>query len=144
MLVESPDTLYRLYYHSLGKQQIWLHIAQAHPHLHNHTLPVDLIAKLSVESSVRLIDHIVMNLLASAIEFLDCLIGLYSLVPRSLTDEIAPPTVHCYMFSKAVDPKADSVQKVEEQLGLLPAGSYNVSFVQYVAPSNRQIMSIKW
>ena len=103
----------------------------------------DLIARLSKEPSTRLIDHIVMNLPASATDFLDCLIGLYSSLPRPLADTIKPPTVHCYTFSKALDPEADSLQMVEDKLGPLPAGSYTVSSIRDVAP-NKLMMRVSF
>lgn len=95
----------------------------------------DLIAGLSADPSARLIDHVVMNLPASATLFLDCLVGLYSSVPHPLRDAVTPPTVHCYAFSKAADPEADSLRMVEDTLGPLPAGSYTVSTVRDVSPN---------
>nr|XP_033807194.1 tRNA (guanine(37)-N1)-methyltransferase isoform X2 [Geotrypetes seraphini] len=75
--------------------------------------------------------HIVMNLPAMAVEFLDALKQLLTEAPGS---SAILPTVHCYSFSKTDNPAADVRHRVEAVLGASLEGHCSVHWVRNVAP----------
>ncbi|XP_072555236.1 tRNA (guanine(37)-N(1))-methyltransferase isoform X1 [Paramormyrops kingsleyae] len=87
--------------------------------------------------------HVVMNLPALALEFLDAFHGLLDsdsepeLVARAL------PQVHCYGFSKQDDPRQDVVDRASASLGVRMEGRCSVHMVRNVAP-NKEMMCISF
>ncbi|XP_077411712.1 tRNA (guanine(37)-N(1))-methyltransferase [Vanacampus margaritifer] len=84
--------------------------------------------------------HVVMNLPALALEFLDAF--------RGLLQEEAPydnnlPTVHCYGFSKDDNPERDMVERASLVLGFPLEGRCNVHSVRNVAP-NKDMLCISF
>eukprot|EP00966_Prymnesium_polylepis_P226448 5238292-Prymnesium_polylepis.1 len=73
--------------------------------------------------------HVLMNLPASALEFLDTFVGAFDRARWT-----APlPRVHCYCFSKAEDPAADVIERAERIMGCTIPGA-TASVVRDVAP----------
>lgn len=92
---------------------------------------------LSRERPVQM-THVVMNLPADAIEFLDCLRHAF---PREKWGTRAPlPLVHVYGFSKAPDPELELHGRICAALGA-SASSVEASFhrVRLVAPGKWMI-----
>ena len=95
-------------------------------------------------SSKNRATHIVMNLPATGIQFLDTFRGLFSSVPIEHRDSIRLPTVYCYCFSKSeTSPEDDALEMVKRNLGgaSLPEGTYSVHNVRRVAP-NKVMMKV--
>uniref|UniRef100_A0A672ZM21 tRNA (guanine(37)-N1)-methyltransferase n=1 Tax=Sphaeramia orbicularis TaxID=375764 RepID=A0A672ZM21_9TELE len=84
--------------------------------------------------------HVVMNLPALALEFLDAFRGLLHLEAPS--DENLP-TVHCYGFSKEENPKMDMVQRASCSLGFPLEKGCSVHFVRNVAP-NKDMLCVSF
>lgn len=84
--------------------------------------------------------HLVMNLPALALEFLDAFRGL--LQQEHVCNENLP-TVHCYCFSKDDNPETDVVQKASHSLGFPLENRCSVHFVRNVAP-NKDMMCVRF
>lgn len=84
--------------------------------------------------------HVVMNLPALALEFLDALRGLLKQEPSC--DENLP-TVHCYCFSKDDNPETDVVKRASCSLGFPLENRSSVQFVRNVAP-NKDMMCVRF
>ncbi|KAG8449372.1 hypothetical protein GDO86_016138 [Hymenochirus boettgeri] len=79
--------------------------------------------------------HVVMNLPALAVEFLDAFKELLEEEPSS---NITFPTVHCYSFSKDDDPQKDVKERVEAVLGT-KLETLTLHLVRNVAPNKEMI-----
>ncbi|KAJ7413118.1 tRNA (guanine(37)-N1)-methyltransferase [Pitangus sulphuratus] len=84
--------------------------------------------------------HIVMNLPALAVEFLDAFRHLLVGEPCSAA---ALPTVHCYAFSKHEDPAKDIQERAEASLGTSLDGRCSTYLVRNVAP-NKEMLCISF
>ncbi|KAM4540978.1 tRNA (guanine(37)-N(1))-methyltransferase [Fundulus diaphanus] len=99
-------------------------------------LKQELPALLKGDSAV----HVVMNLPALALEFLDAFRGLLQLEPPC---EQNLPMVHCYGFSKDDNPEADVVERASRSLGFSLENKCSVHFVRNVAP-NKDMMCVRF
>lgn len=84
--------------------------------------------------------HVVMNLPALALDFLDAFRGLLYQEPSC--DENLP-TVHCYGFSKDDNPDTDVVKRASSSLGVPLENRCSVHFVRNVAP-NKDMMCVSF
>ena len=85
----------------------------------------DLIKKFEKQ-----IDFVLMNLPASATEFLDVFSDLYT----GCDKELSPPTVFCYHFANISDPEQISIRAVSEKLGC-QIEAKEVHLVRKIAPN---------
>ncbi|XP_035183135.1 tRNA (guanine(37)-N1)-methyltransferase isoform X2 [Oxyura jamaicensis] len=84
--------------------------------------------------------HIVMNLPASALEFLDVFRHLLVGEPCSAA---VLPTVHCYSFSKHENPAKEMQERAEASLGASLDGRCSTYLVRNVAP-NKEMLCISF
>nr|XP_057947504.1 tRNA (guanine(37)-N1)-methyltransferase [Doryrhamphus excisus] len=84
--------------------------------------------------------HVVMNLPALALEFLDAFKGL--LCQESVREENVP-IVYCYGFSKDDNPEKDVMDKASQSIGFPLENRCSVHFVRNVAP-NKDMMCVSF
>lgn len=88
--------------------------------------------------------HLVMNLPALALEFLDAFKGLLvSELGKETSEKSNLPKVHCYGFSKEDDPKKDVVARASASLGFDLEERCSVHLVRNVAP-NKEMMCVSF
>ncbi|KAF9168000.1 tRNA(m(1)G37)methyltransferase [Actinomortierella ambigua] len=88
-------------------------------------------------SNFKTFDHFVMNLPASAIEFLDAFRGLFKGKEADIPEPKRQlPMIHCHCFSKSEEPERDVKERVEAVMGgPLDMDSFHLYFVRKVAPN---------
>ena len=91
-----------------------------------------------------LFDHFVMNLPATAMEFLDEFKGIYDGKQQLIPDDKNLPVIHCHCFSRAENMEQDVIERVESILGTtLGSRLIQVHNVRNVAP-NKDMLCISF
>ena len=104
----------------------------------------ELVTKALQSGLLCVYSHVIMNLPALAVGFLDSFEGLFTAIPPNLRDSLQLPTIHCYSFSKSEFPMEDALKMVERQLGVcLQKDTFTVSKVRNVAP-NKEMMRVSF
>ncbi len=96
--------------------------------------------ELNSAGMVEVYSHVIMNLPASAVEFLDVFRGLFNCVPVECRGVISLPLIHCYCFVKAesaAEQESVTLEMVTKHLGVdqLERESSMVELVRDVSPN---------
>ncbi len=95
-------------------------------------------------SPMEVYSHVIMNLPASSVEFLDVFRGLFRGIPEGIRPSIKLPLIHCYCFVKTAsesEQERSALQQVTSSLGVrqLISGSWLVEVVRSVAPNKDMV-----
>ncbi|KAI9283712.1 hypothetical protein BC943DRAFT_327543 [Umbelopsis sp. AD052] len=103
-----------------------------------HKAIADLDLAMNGGDKWKTFDHFVMNLPATAIEFLDAFRGAYKSKKTIYEQSGSPklPMVHCHCFSKSSTPNIDIMERIQHATGEpVDAASTFVHWVRKVAPN---------